>query len=170
MESLIRLREQGKRRTSTPTAHPWIRSILVTGFNQGLGRHTVHQLAQTSDVIVFMGSRKLEAAEEALSKFSSDIHPLFRRALFSWTSPTTRVSNLDVLINKQANRTNAGIVGATFESTYSVNVFGTVAITEVFRPFDRHRWRNPQYLAESRIPSVAHDTSPASVLSGIQLE
>jgi NADP-dependent 3-hydroxy acid dehydrogenase YdfG len=54
--------------------------------------HTVHQLASTPGILVFMGkvtslesdhnnstlfigSRKLAAAEEALSKFVSDIHP-----------------------------------------------------------------------------------------------
>ncbi|KAJ7738387.1 hypothetical protein B0H16DRAFT_1891400 [Mycena metata] len=123
-----------------------VRSILVTGSNQGLGRHAVHQLAQTPDVIVFMGSRRLEAAEEALSKFASDIHAsssvvpiqlditdaasINAAHVFVINHLKTKgLSNLDVLVN------NAGIVGATFESTYSVNVFGTAAITEAFRSF-----------------------------------
>ncbi|KAJ7726028.1 hypothetical protein B0H14DRAFT_2641196 [Mycena olivaceomarginata] len=32
-----------------------VRTIFVTGSNQGLGMHTVHQLGATPDVIVFMG-------------------------------------------------------------------------------------------------------------------
>ncbi|KAJ7131696.1 hypothetical protein C8R43DRAFT_1133640 [Mycena crocata] len=71
------------------------RAILVTGSNQGLGKHTVHQLAKAPDVLIFMGgpqrskkeekkhwcndewtgSRKLAAAEEAKTKFKADIHP-----------------------------------------------------------------------------------------------
>ncbi|KAJ7029285.1 hypothetical protein C8F04DRAFT_1265154 [Mycena alexandri] len=115
-----------------------VRSILVTGSNQGLGRHAVHQLAQTPNVIVFMGSLKLEAAEEALSKFASDIHasssvvPVHvNNAAHVFVVNYLKkkgISNLDVLVN------NAAIVGATFESTYSVDVFGTVAITEALRP------------------------------------
>ncbi|KAJ7742773.1 hypothetical protein B0H16DRAFT_1419458 [Mycena metata] len=122
-----------------------VRSILVTGSNQGLGRHTVHQLAQTPDVILFMGSRKLEAAEEALSKFSSDIHASSSvvpvqlditdeasiKAAHAFVVnhlKTKGLSSLDVLIN------NAAVWQESFESTYTVNVFGTVAITEVFRP------------------------------------
>ncbi|KAJ7756985.1 short chain dehydrogenase [Mycena metata] len=122
-----------------------VRSILVTGSNQGLGRHAVHQLAQTPDVIVFMGSRKFEAAEEALSKFASDIHAsssvvpvqldvtdaasiTAAHAFVVNHLKTKGLSNLDVLVN------NAGVVGDTFESTYSVNVFGVAAVTEAFRP------------------------------------
>jgi hypothetical protein len=60
----------------------------------GLGMHTVHQLASTPNVIVFMGesgdkgqmsmlnwsqrfkgSRKIAAAKEALAGFASDVHP-----------------------------------------------------------------------------------------------
>ncbi|KAJ7907303.1 hypothetical protein B0H13DRAFT_2332471 [Mycena leptocephala] len=36
--------------------------------------HTVHQLASTLNVIVFMGSCKLAAAEEGLAKFALDVH------------------------------------------------------------------------------------------------
>ncbi|KAJ6468891.1 hypothetical protein C8R45DRAFT_1105521 [Mycena sanguinolenta] len=41
-----------------------VRTFFVTGANQGLGMHTVQQLATTPDVVVFM----------ALSKFAADIH------------------------------------------------------------------------------------------------
>ncbi|KAJ7029284.1 hypothetical protein C8F04DRAFT_45177 [Mycena alexandri] len=122
-----------------------VRSILVTGSNQGLGRHTVHQLAQTPDVIAFMGSRKLAAAEEELAKFASDVHASSTvvpvqldisdaasiKAAHAFIADYLKqkgISSLDVLVN------NAAIVGGTFESTYSVNVFGTVAITEALRP------------------------------------
>ncbi|KAF8139194.1 hypothetical protein K438DRAFT_1880422 [Mycena galopus ATCC 62051] len=122
-----------------------IRSILVTGANQGLGYHGVHQLGATKDVLVFMGSRKLAAAEEARAKFASDIHPsssvvpvqLDITDAASIKNAHTFIADylkgknlpgLDVLVN------NAGILGAAFEATYAVNVFGTAAVTEAIRP------------------------------------
>ncbi|KAJ7851601.1 hypothetical protein B0H14DRAFT_3451182 [Mycena olivaceomarginata] len=66
-----------------------VRTILVTGSNQGnprvispanqpnslgLGLHTVQQLGSTPDTVVFMGSRNIAAAKEALAKFVTDVH------------------------------------------------------------------------------------------------
>ncbi|KAJ7131680.1 short-chain dehydrogenase/reductase SDR [Mycena crocata] len=122
-----------------------VRSILVTGSNQGLGMHTVHQLSMTPDVLVFMGSRKIAAAEEALSKFASEIHPSSTvvpvqlditddgsiKAAHSFIADYLKskgIPTLDVLVN------NAALVKPTFKETYEVNVFGTVAITEAILP------------------------------------
>ncbi|KAK6980764.1 short-chain dehydrogenase/reductase family protein [Favolaschia claudopus] len=122
-----------------------LRSILVTGANQGLGYHTVHQLGTKKGVLVFMGSRKLAAAEESRSKFASEIDPSSEVVPLQLdVTDSTSIKNahdfiekylkdkkltgLDILVN------NAGIVGKTFEETYAVNVFGTVAITEAIRP------------------------------------
>ncbi|KAJ7131683.1 hypothetical protein C8R43DRAFT_1133629 [Mycena crocata] len=122
-----------------------VRAILVTGSNQGLGMHTVHQLAKTPDVLIFMGSRKLAAAEEAKAKFAKDINasssvvPVqlditdsasIKDAVAFIASYLKEKSlpGLDVLVN------NAGAAGATFEAIYAVNVFGTAAITEAIRP------------------------------------
>ncbi|KAJ6458165.1 hypothetical protein C8R45DRAFT_559268 [Mycena sanguinolenta] len=124
---------------------PTLRSILVTGSNQGLGYHTVHQLGATENVIVFMGSRNLAAAEEARAKFASEIHPssVVVPVQLDVTDAASiknaekfiadylkdkNLSGLDVLVN------NAGVVGATFEATYAVNVFGAAAVKEAFRP------------------------------------
>ncbi|KAJ7240598.1 hypothetical protein C8J57DRAFT_1478202 [Mycena rebaudengoi] len=52
-----------------------VRSIFVTGANQGLGMYTVHQLSKTPGVLLFMCSRRLPAAKEACAKFAGDIHP-----------------------------------------------------------------------------------------------
>ncbi|KAJ7145283.1 short-chain dehydrogenase/reductase SDR [Mycena filopes] len=122
-----------------------IRTILVTGANQGLGQHTVHQLAQTPGVVVFMGSRKIQAAQEALSQFASDVHAsstvvpvqldvtdeVSIKAAHSFIADHLKqkgISTLDVLIN------NAGSIGPSFEAVYGVNVFGTTAVTTAMRP------------------------------------
>ncbi|KAJ6584113.1 hypothetical protein DFH09DRAFT_1075709 [Mycena vulgaris] len=126
-----------------------IRTILVTGSNQGaslcLGMHTVHQLAATPNVLVFMGSRKVAAAEEALAKFSADV------AASSSVVPVQLditdaasiknahafvvehlkgkgLTGLDVLIN------NAAIAIPSFAETFGVNIIGTAAVTEALRP------------------------------------
>ncbi|KAF7364853.1 Short-chain dehydrogenase/reductase family protein [Mycena venus] len=121
-----------------------VRTILVTGSNQGLGMHTVHQLGSTPDIVVFMGSRKLAAAEEALSKFAADVHSSSTvvpvqlditdassiKAAHAFVSDFLKergITSLDVLVN------NAGIFVPSIEETYAVNVFGTVAVTEAFR-------------------------------------
>ncbi|KAK6974155.1 PIF1-like helicase-domain-containing protein [Favolaschia claudopus] len=101
-----------------------LRSILVTGANQGLGYHTVHQLGKTKGVLVFMGSRRLAAAEESKSKFASEIDPSSEvvpvqldvtdaasiKSVHDFIEKYLKEKNLtglDVLIN------NAGIVGKT---------------------------------------------------------
>ncbi|KAJ7653805.1 hypothetical protein B0H17DRAFT_993586 [Mycena rosella] len=121
-----------------------LRSILVTGSNQGLGMHTVHKLASTPNVLVFMGARKLHAAKEALAKFQKDVHASSHvvpvqlditdaasvKAAVEFISATLKEKNLpglDVLVN------NAGAIG-TFQEVFPVNVMGTVNITEAILP------------------------------------
>ncbi|KAJ7451612.1 short-chain dehydrogenase/reductase SDR [Mycena latifolia] len=121
-----------------------VRTILVTGSNQGLGMHTVHQLGASPNVVVFMGSRKLAAAEEARAKFAAEIHASSAvvpvqlditdaasiKSAHAFVADYLKgksLPGLDVLIN------NAARTG-TFEEVYSVNVFGTVAVTDAFRP------------------------------------
>ncbi|KAJ7488285.1 hypothetical protein FB451DRAFT_1226903 [Mycena latifolia] len=122
-----------------------LRAILVTGGNQGLGMHTVRQLGASPNVLVFMGSRKLAAAEEARAKFAADIHASSTVVPVQLdVTDATSIKNaqvfvadhlkgkslpgLDVLIN------NAGRLSTSFEEVYAVNVIGTAAVTEAFRP------------------------------------
>ncbi|KAJ7257551.1 hypothetical protein B0H12DRAFT_1322819 [Mycena haematopus] len=122
-----------------------VRTIFVTGGNQGLGMHAVHQLGSTPDVVVFMGSRKIAAGKDALSKFAADIHPsstvvpvqlditdaasiAAAHAFVADFLKNKGIPSLDVLVN------NAAINAATFQETYATNVFGVVSVTEAFRP------------------------------------
>ncbi|KAJ7195525.1 short-chain dehydrogenase/reductase SDR [Mycena pura] len=109
--------------------------------------HTVHQLASTPNVLVFMGLRKLAAAHEALAKFASDIHPSSEvvpvqlditddasvknaHASIAKKLEERNLAGLDVLINNAA----IGLPSFSFKDTYVVNVIGTAAITEALRP------------------------------------
>nr|GAT49366.1 short-chain dehydrogenase/reductase family protein [Mycena chlorophos] len=122
-----------------------LRSIFVTGANQGLGMHAVHQLAQTPSVLVFMGSRKLSNAKDALAKFAGDVHasstvvPVqldltdaesIKKAaiVVDETLKEKGLTGLDVLVN------NAAIATNSFPDVYAVNVVGTAAITAALRP------------------------------------
>ncbi|KAJ7100032.1 hypothetical protein B0H15DRAFT_818424 [Mycena belliarum] len=121
-----------------------IRTIFVSGSNQGLGMHAVRQLAATPNVLVFMGSRRLAAAEEARAKFASEIHASSSVVLVQLDiCDTESIKNahdsvakvlkeknlgLDVLVN------NAAIAWGTFKEVFTTNVIGTAALTEAMRP------------------------------------
>ncbi|KAJ7486157.1 hypothetical protein B0H11DRAFT_2231078 [Mycena galericulata] len=107
--------------------------------------HAVHQLAMTPDVLVFMGSRKLTAAEEALAQFASDIHSSSTVVPVQVDiTDDASVKNAHTFIAKYLQEKNlagldvlhfsAAIAGKTFEETYATNVFGTVKITDAIRP------------------------------------
>ncbi|KAJ6469197.1 short-chain dehydrogenase/reductase SDR [Mycena vitilis] len=121
-----------------------MRSILVTGTNQGIGMHTVHQLAKTPGVLVFMGARKIAAAEDAKAKFESEIHPssvvvplqldITDEASVNAAHETIiarleyqNLAGLDALVN------NAAVMSTSFQETYAVNVIGTAAVTARMR-------------------------------------
>ncbi|KAK7048614.1 short-chain dehydrogenase/reductase family protein [Favolaschia claudopus] len=122
-----------------------VRSVLISGGNQGLGMHTVHQLASAPNVLVFMGSRKLSGAQETLAHFAKDTHPSSTivpvqldvaedesiKNAYTTVSEYLREKNLtglDVLIN------NAAILVESFEDSYAVNVVGVASLTQTFRP------------------------------------
>ncbi|KAF7291527.1 Short-chain dehydrogenase/reductase family protein [Mycena kentingensis (nom. inval.)] len=130
--------------TSTSIMATQLRTIFVTGANQGLGMHTVHQLAQKKNILVFMGSRKISNAEAAVAKFAADIHPsstvvpvqldltddnsiLSAATTVKETLRQKCVVGLDVIVN------NAGAADG-FRQTYAVNVIGTAALTTALRP------------------------------------
>ncbi|KAJ7490561.1 hypothetical protein FB451DRAFT_1513266 [Mycena latifolia] len=135
----------GRTKVCTPIYRKQFSNPTFRGNSLGLGMHTVHQLASTPNVLVFMGSRKIAAAEESLTSFAADIHSSSTvvpvqlditdgnsikaaHARIADQLKAKNLSGLDVLIN------NAAVLTPSFKETYEVNVFGTVAITESIRP------------------------------------
>ncbi|CAK5266676.1 unnamed protein product [Mycena citricolor] len=122
-----------------------IQSFVVTGANQGLGFHTVHQIAQKPQTLVFLGARRISAAQEAIASLASDIHPTSAvlpvymdltkeetvkdAAVFVAAALKERgLSGLDALVN------NAGIPTGTDLAIFATNVVGTLAVKNAFRP------------------------------------
>ncbi|KAF7373947.1 Short-chain dehydrogenase/reductase family protein [Mycena sanguinolenta] len=158
-----------------------VRTILVTGANQGLGMHTVHQLGEMPDTVVFMGSRKLTAAEEALSKFTADVHhsstvvPIqldvtdnasiqAAQVFVADFLKTKGIQSLDVIIN------NAAIFVESLPDSFATNVIGAASIAEAFRPSapQQHRGCNPQHLERAWLP-VALLPTPIPAPPGVWL-
>ncbi|KAK7024724.1 short-chain dehydrogenase/reductase family protein [Favolaschia claudopus] len=122
-----------------------VRSILISGANQGLGMHTVHQLAATKDVLIFMGSRILSNAETAIAGFASDIHPSSTviPVQLDITDPTS-ISNAVEFIKKylhEKGRTgldvlmNNAVSGSpSLPTSFAVNVFGAHDLKQAVRP------------------------------------
>ncbi|KAF7314526.1 Short-chain dehydrogenase/reductase family protein [Mycena kentingensis (nom. inval.)] len=120
------------------------RSILISGANQGLGFHTAQQLAAHPNLLIFMGSRKLAAADVAIAKFQTGIHASSSvvpvqlditddasvQAAQEFVMKFLDGQKLDVLMN------NAGVAFAPIEQIYALNVLGTVRLTDAFRNSD----------------------------------
>ncbi|KAF8193273.1 hypothetical protein K438DRAFT_1969757 [Mycena galopus ATCC 62051] len=120
-------------------------SILVTGANQGLGYHAVHQLGAMKNVLFFIGSRKLAGAEEVHAKFAGEIHSSFsvvpvqlditdagsiKNAFIAEYFKVKNLPGLDVVVNKCALTIASHRI---YSSTYAANVFGTAALTEAIQ-------------------------------------
>ncbi|KAJ6530995.1 hypothetical protein DFH09DRAFT_1409702 [Mycena vulgaris] len=134
-----------------------VRTILVTGSNQGLGMETVHQLAAKPNVLIFMGSRKLAAAEEALAKFTVDVD----------VSSSVVPVQLDITDGASIKNAHAFIA----EYLKGKGLPGLdVLINKGHPPAAEQGWRDPQRLVRAWIRLVAHPEADADVLSGVQLE
>lgn len=123
----------------------YMKKILITGANKGIGFETVRQLLQKG-YYVYLGSRNSERGKEAVEKLNaagfSDVElvvldvsdPESIKAARAEIGAKTKV--LDVLIN------NAGISGvwpqtvhsdvSVFKEVYGSNFFGAVEVTQRF--------------------------------------
>ncbi|KAK7017725.1 short-chain dehydrogenase/reductase family protein [Favolaschia claudopus] len=168
-----------------------LHSVLVSGTNQGLGYHTVHQLGAAPNTLVFMGARKLAAAEEARAKFAADIHPSSTVVPIQLdiTDPTSiknardfvekylkekGLTGLDALVN------NAAIAIGSFQDVYAVNVFGTSDFTQAIRPLIKKNGAivnvsstmgSLHYHTQRPAPTIAYEySSSKSALNSLTLQ
>ncbi|KAJ7171642.1 hypothetical protein C8R43DRAFT_1084982 [Mycena crocata] len=119
--------------------------VLITGANKGIGFEIAKQLAtERPGYHILIGSRDAERGEKAaaiLQEAGLSVEALVIDAANDASIKTaaqtveSKFGRLGVLIN------NAGILGsgepgtrALYESTFSVNVFGPVVVTETFIP------------------------------------
>ncbi|CAK5273472.1 unnamed protein product, partial [Mycena citricolor] len=111
----------------------------------GLGYHTVHQLAQTPNMVLFMGARRMTAAAEAIVQITPDVHPTSRvfpvyidladektiadaKDAVAAKLKELGVPGLDFLINNAANGGSPVVLALT------VNIASTIAIKNAFYP------------------------------------
>ncbi|CAK5266677.1 unnamed protein product [Mycena citricolor] len=151
-------------------------SYVVTGANQGLGYHTVHQIAQKPHTLVFLGARRISAAQEAIASFASDIHPtsavipvymdltndktVTDAGVFVAAALKERgLSGLDALVN------NAGIASGTDLLILTTNIAGTIAVKNTFRPMLKRGSRivNVSSMLGSQALNEARPRIPVSI-------
>ncbi|CAK5283896.1 unnamed protein product [Mycena citricolor] len=121
-------------------------SVVITGANQGLGYHTVHQIAQQPHKLVFMGARRMPAAEAAIAQIVADgIHPTSAVvAVYLDLADEQSIADagiavaaalkergltgIDALVN------NAAMADGPPALVFSTNIAGTMAVKAAFRP------------------------------------
>jgi NAD(P)-dependent dehydrogenase (short-subunit alcohol dehydrogenase family) len=113
---------------------------LVTGANSGIGLETARQLLDHG-VAVWIGARDLDKGRRAAADLGSGA----RVVQLDVTDPSSVVAaartvghELDILVNNAGvNPGNEDIEGTTLEQlrdAYETNVFGLIAVTQVFLP------------------------------------
>ena len=114
-------------------------TALVTGANNGIGKHIARLLA-ADGMTVLAGARSRPKGEAALAEIGGDTRLLLLDVTdaASIASAARQVTELDILVN------NAGISGQgrpagqadadEFRQVYETNVFGVVEVTNAFLP------------------------------------
>lgn len=123
-----------------------MKTALVTGASKSIGFEVARQLAQ-KEIYVYLGSRNLEKGIAAVNKLKAEGYANVEVIQLDVTDDASvrnarteigkKTKTLDILIN------NAGIFGGhpqdalnatieQFKTTYDVNVFGVVRVTQAF--------------------------------------
>lgn len=151
---------------------------LVTGANRGIGFETARQLGQKG-VIVVVGSRSLESAQEAAGRLTSqniEAYPLVldvtndkdRMAAVQFVTETFGV--LDILVNNAGVGGEGGILNAhtstttdlEFQTVFRTNVLSVVSLTREFLPLLRKSEAGRIVNVSSILGSLTLQTSPNS--------
>ncbi|MBO2447349.1 SDR family oxidoreductase [Actinomadura barringtoniae] len=134
---------------------------LVTGANKGIGKETARQLAERG-MEVLLGSRDPERGERAARELGVTPVRLDVTDPGDVAALAKDLGRLDVLVN------NAGAIAVApapsltsdqLRSTYEVNVFGVVAVTNALLPLLRRS-------AAPRIVNVSSTTASLTLTSG----
>lgn len=124
--------------------------VLITGANQGLGYHAAQQLATTGEHHVFLGSRDMTKAEEAIRTLTKDggVYPANIEPIQIDVNSDASISAAAQSIEHNHGRLdilmlNAGIIGAAgstrhqYAQVYNTNVFGAAVTVDAFLPLLR---------------------------------
>jgi NAD(P)-dependent dehydrogenase (short-subunit alcohol dehydrogenase family) len=150
-----------------------MKTVLITGANQGIGFETARQLAELN-FFVYLGSRNKEHGREAAKKLNdlgltnvesividvSDVNAVHRAKL----EMEAKIEALDILIN------NAGIAGSepqdfatcdlkNLRNIFDTNFFGAIQTTQEFLPL----------LRKSSAGKIINVSSEVGSLSGLAL-
>jgi NAD(P)-dependent dehydrogenase (short-subunit alcohol dehydrogenase family) len=126
---------------------------LVTGANRGIGFETARQLGQ-KNVIVIVGARSFDSAQEATQRLASEnieAYPLAldvtndkdRTAAVQFV--TDKFGVLDILVNNAGVGGEGGVMNphtstttdAEFQTVFRTNVLSVVSVTREFLPLLR---------------------------------
>jgi NAD(P)-dependent dehydrogenase (short-subunit alcohol dehydrogenase family) len=150
------------------------RIALVTGANKGIGLEVARQLANAG-CTVWLGARDAErgeAAERALKAQGVVVHfqPLDVTSEESVTTAVKRIKieseRLDILINNAGVAFDSNIAPSQvgmdmIRSTFEVNFFGCIRVTQAFLPLLRKSAAARIVMVSSDIGSHAHQSNPA---------
>ena len=158
------------------------RVALVTGANKGIGLEIAKGLA-SHDVIVLLGSRKLEDGTAAAQDLGENVHPI-QLDVTDQTSIDaaakqirTEFGRLDILMNN-AGISRAGTVSnfeeaisknlltaaplADIRTVFETNVFGVIAVTQAMLPLLRKSPAGRIVLTASSGASMTLNSDPSN--------
>jgi NAD(P)-dependent dehydrogenase (short-subunit alcohol dehydrogenase family) len=150
---------------------------FISGANQGIGLATARQLAAQHNYRVIIGSRNIENGRKAADQLSSeglsvDTVQLDLQSDESIAAAAAYVAetygHLDVLINNAGVLLDRGVQGEMttrqlYDTTFSINVAGTVCLTDALSPLLRKSAQRPRLIfVSSCMGSLVISSDPST--------